>query len=329
MATGQTFASLPLASTEDMVSAYWIVSQLSAGRPHSFKIRMNDLAHQFFNDYVAVLSVKSMAYESSADYALSSHDHDVYTSAMFIPAIGNDVIEIVSATVSSLTQQTSTWHLSAKNIGEGEDYSTFVADRLSALQPKIGQVSFMLSANTDYEKNPGDPPTDFIGWLPADGTSYKLTAFALSTDLSNVFSGTDGTDFVVPNLSGFFRIEPQLTANVVHNNGKSAIPVHSHSIEISESNSKITTSIEFNKVQKFKMATTTGCTRTNQCIHHGKNRRDEKYVYSNQPLQTTINMSTDDISYDPRGIGYSYPSNQTLKAYVYVGRSYASKPFGE
>ena len=66
----------------------------------------------------------------------------------------------------------------------------------------------MLSANTDYEKNPGDPPTDFIGWLPADGTSYKLTAFALSTDLSNVFSGTDGTDFVVPNLSGFFRIEP-------------------------------------------------------------------------------------------------------------------------
>lgn len=318
--TGQKFAELPLADTDDLLSSYLVVSQLSAGKPQSFKVKAVDLAQQVFSQYVNSLQLKSMAYESSSDYALSSHDHDVYTSAEFIPASIADGIEVLSAQTYSLSTKKTTWHLSAKN-GTNNN-AAYVERRTEELQPKLGQVAFMLSAVTSYTD------ANFIGWVLANGTSYTRNKFKLSDDIATVFK-CSGNNFTVPNLAGFFKPSMQLDLCCQHFNGKSAVAKHKHNITIEKTNNQLSVSIDgFNPIiTKYK--TKTGASAGGSFVHHGTRFIQNLSVQSVNSIDPTMfqnaNLSTNLMSSDEKRLGYSYPANQTLKAFVYVGRSFYSK----
>ncbi len=87
MANGSVFSELQQASQCELSSSYLIVSSIGDdGLRHSYRISTDDLSRQLFTDYLAASHVKSMAYEQSSDYALTSHDHDIYTSAYWSAA---------------------------------------------------------------------------------------------------------------------------------------------------------------------------------------------------------------------------------------------------
>lgn len=314
--TGQKFAELPLAENDDLLSSYLIVSQLSAGKPQSFKIKAANLAQQVFSQYVNALQLKSMAYESSGDYALSSHDHDVYTSAEFIPASIVDGVEVLSAQTYSLTTIKTAWHLSAKN---GINHNTeYIVDKIENLQPKLGQVAFMISAVTSYTD------ANFIGWVLADGTSYSRNKFKLSDDIATVFK-CSGTSFTVPNLSGFFKpLTQQFSLCCQHFNGQNAIAKHKHNVTIEKNNSSLSVSLDSFGQITTKFKTNTSASNGGSAVYNGKEYIGTTNVQSVADIDPTMfqnaNLSTNITSSDSKGLGYSYPSNQTLKAFVYVGR---------
>ena len=76
--SGKIFSQLK--EVNDLVSADLFLLQRY---DKSLAISYNDLSTSIGNDYLSSLGVKSMAYQDTWKYALSSHDHDgQYTKAI-------------------------------------------------------------------------------------------------------------------------------------------------------------------------------------------------------------------------------------------------------
>lgn len=76
------------------------------------------------------------------------------------------------------------------------------------------------------------PPSSdpqFIGWLPADGASYQLTDFVLSSHLTTIFNSRNGS-FSTPDLQHFFKFSSSLGSSSKVVDGKTSLLPHAHEI---------------------------------------------------------------------------------------------------
>jgi len=74
---------------------------------------------------------------------------------------------------------------------------------ISAAQPKIGTMKFAAVddlSSCDIQTNMQE--SSFIGWVPANGQTYYLSDFLLSSELMLMYGEDNGT-FSVPCLSSF------------------------------------------------------------------------------------------------------------------------------
>lgn len=329
----QPFSNLHYAAKDEISSAYFVVSQISIDNEYaSYKIRSSDLFKQIMKSFALSIGIKSMAYETSSEYALSCHDHDVYTSVFLSSheAPADDMLVL-----SSLDDNDASSRIYSKH---GSSSCDSISARILELQPKIGQIAFMLSADTNIESK------DFIGWVFADGSQYQLYDFVLSTALSNIFISNNGL-FQVPNLTGFFKLCNSFSSQTTYANGHSAVAQHSHHAIVDESNNKLTISINqlnfgitkvgskemYGEETAFWFPTCKGPSVFGPHLHYGDKYKQTIRIESiphslDQNTFQNANLCTTDDGSDPQGIGYSYPDNQTLKAFVYIGRSRYSSP---
>ena len=184
----KTFIGFPLASYDELSASYLLVSQLSGDKLCSFKIRTSDLSKQICKDYIYNSNLKTMAFEDERAYAKNYHDHDIYTSAYWHQQVNNS-FENLSPCLLKIDDNTHnmTFNVSASQERDVDDdeYTIYARNRISSLQPKLGQVMFNANKKAVCI-DPDDP--NFMGWLPANGSMYDSTKFVLSNDFSNVFS---------------------------------------------------------------------------------------------------------------------------------------------
>ena len=335
MDSRKTFIDLPLAQMYELSSSCILVSQISAGQQMSFKIKGIDLAHQLLEEFKLSATFKSMAYEDKSHYARIDHDHDIYTSADFIP---NDAA--LDDPKSILTfQNASSQYAQTLRIEQHNDYveqaKKYAEEKIYSLQPRLGEIMFQTSTN--YVNIDSE---DFNGWLPANGGEYALTSFVLSNDLIGIFSNNRST-FFVPNLQGYFmKLANGLNEQSRAVAGQTAIPWHTHQVSYSN---PITLSADINgnfgkknsstqNDKSIEIPTYKNYRDHGNGMHYGK--PDSKGGgYGNRAVYCNINLEKNALAGGMTTAGAtnssnnnSYPGHFRLPAFVYVGRSYASKP---
>jgi len=97
--------------------------------------------------------------------------------------------------------------------------------------PEVGT----LKLGSLFEDEPTWTSPDFRGWVPADGSTYPLSAFALHGQLSAAYGNGDGT-FTVPDLSSFIRLNGSMDiagdSAVGLVEGHTSLPKHTHETAI-------------------------------------------------------------------------------------------------
>lgn len=205
---------------------YFIVSHKnSSGLYESCKISMESLAVQLNS---CISSIKSAARCPSSDFALVSHDHDIYTSAMFTPASipANKKVHVMTMKTSSTQYDVS---LSAVT----SNTPINVGQKVKELLPKLGTVRFIAVNDLEsYANELNYTNSNFSGWVRANGTStLKINDFMLSDSIPDVFS-TSGTTFTVPELTTFFKINgDDSSESYVKHAGHLGLSSHTHGMQ--------------------------------------------------------------------------------------------------
>ncbi len=304
---------------DQLSSSYLIVSQ----NRQSYKIRTQDLASQMFQEYVDRLQLGSMAYEESSEYAKSSHDHDIYTSAFWQSSQltrPKKLINIKDTTHSvefslCANQPENSSHIDIESI-------------LSSYAPKIGEIQFR-STNTYVDIH----SPDFDGWVPTLGQMYDLSDFEDQAALSTVFNSGTSIKFSVPNLQNFMKFDCSLTTSSELVQHKTCLPMHSHEanesidqhafkINLDQSGGwGIRTPGQFQGTRRLSAATQPSGQAFGQACHHGRGSHWEQNMSAVVQLTpdafTNSGMKTNVDGIDNPE---SYPSYMTLPAFVYIGK---------
>lgn len=210
---------------------YFLVSQRVGDAYETKKISLSNLARSLSS---SIFSIRSAAYAQSSDFALSSHDHDIYTSAYYANALSStNVFPILS--VYDITHSTSSV-VEVCNSGASTSTSRTIAGDL----PRLGVIQMVATPSmTCYNDVFSPSSSNFIGWVIADGSEYFLSDFVMSASISNVLQAANDK-FTVPNLNAFCRISTGLDSNSYNIvEGKSYTPSHVHSVQQSDDGSQI------------------------------------------------------------------------------------------
>ena len=333
----RTFVDFPLASYNELSASYLLVSQLSGDSLHSFKIKTSDLAKQIFQDYSHNSGLGSMAFEDERAYAKSYHDHDIYTSAYWHQKINGEDSHHLLKIVDETHNKTFNVSASCKHDDSTDEYRRYAKNRISSLQPKLGEVMFNANKRAVCI-NPDD--SAFIGWLPANGEWYKINKFSLSDDFSKVFYVSNG-QMMVPSIQNFIKFTISLNENVIDLDYRTCLPAHSHpvtsltsptvTINLDENGNWGIRSGPFQGTKTLIVDTYKDYTDHGNIVHNGKKPInagdvDVTPVSCQIPLDSNI-FNNANTTTDYTGVELDnevYPAYVTLSAFVYVGRSYKS-----
>ena len=225
------------------LQSYVLISQKDSNGYASKKISLDNLA-KCLNPYL--FNVKSAAYCASSDFALISHDHDIYTSAYYVDEIystnANSDLSDLSNYV--ITPMLSVYSSSNENPAiayvllspeQKEDLLTELSSYLHL--PKLGVVEFIAVNDISQHTQRFDYKSQyFMGWVLADGSTYNVNDFMLSNSITSVFScDINDKQFDVPNLNNFCKIS-KLSNSYEQISGTTYIPTHQHSITTTNDN---------------------------------------------------------------------------------------------
>ena len=210
---------------------YFIISQKNDNNEYetkkiSIKNLVKSLSSYIFN-------IKSAAHAQSSDFALSTHDHDIYTSAYYT----NELTDTIAQPILSVYDITHNSSLIVKTMPIDIDIVDTTIDNTQYL----GEIQMIaISSLSYYINNFSYQSLSFDGWVLADGSEYELSDFILSSSISNVFD-CHNTKFFVPNLNSFCRINIALNNNSSYDifDGKTYLPLHTHKIQQIEDNNII------------------------------------------------------------------------------------------
>lgn len=200
----------------------------------SIAISMEDLAAQIDNE---LSFIGSAAYCQSSDFALSSHDHDIYTSAWYENHIVGQSDKIHN--ILSIDDITHDKNVVLKISGDAnshqEEIDAIKADILSTYAPKAGQIMLQTFSSKEQaddviDANPSSPA--FSGWVRT-GQQYTASIFQLSDQLTTIFEFSDGL-ITIPNLSSFCRMRCDVDASNCgqFNKGYTCLPKHTHPVQL-------------------------------------------------------------------------------------------------
>jgi len=177
------------------------------------------------------LGVRSAAYAQSSDFAAINHDHDIYTSATYNNAILNTTDRLSVMNMKN-SNQSFTMYLS---VSPEEDVNVY--SYISAWQPKLGTLRLAGVSNTNLYGNAiSYNHPEFKGWVQANGATYNLSNFLLSSEIQNVFQIVNGTQFKVPALTNFIDINTTIadTNNSYSmQSGSTGLSSHRHLVTVS------------------------------------------------------------------------------------------------
>lgn len=323
---------------------YFIVShQNDDGNYQSFKISIDSLAMQL--NKIASSGLRSVAYCQSSDFASISHDHDIYTSAMFNPAYINpdDKKRIMTMRTPTTSYEMS---LSSAQFIDYVDVGSYV----EASPLKLGIMKFIaVNDMTAYRDEFDFSNEKFSGWVKADGTStYNINDFILSNDIPKVFY-TSGSTFTIPLLTSFFKINDNEHSHSYETyEGNLGLPIHNHNLRMSNSSLIINS----NKIEvdndaianalgsKHKYSSYTPIyqiTKTDSDItvspansksyaagmHDGRNNSDNYLVELAGTTVINDQVLNGMAMFEEEGVNNEipYPSHNMIPAIVYVGPS--------
>lgn len=295
-------------------SSSYLIIALSG---QSYKIKMSDLAKQIATDFAAQLG--SMAFNDTSAYALSCHDHDIYTSAIWYQnkqgAQGTLLKMSTQQYDSHLNISHHNYAISATCSSDADIEN--ITKQLEKISPKLGELRFF----TDRAMPRYNAQDKFIGWVPCDGTQYQLSDFVLSTDIiyKNIFQHNyaNGT-FNVPTISDFMKFSVDLTQKTTTMNAHVVVPPHTHDGVKNLPRLTINTT-RINKtsspVQTYRSGAISG-----DNLHVGsKNHIKSTQISSVSKINTSFALNT---VYTSIGDASDYhPAYVSMPVYVYVGRS--------
>lgn len=191
--------------------------------------------------------IKSAAYCQSSDFALSSHDHDIFTSAVYVSELPGGGKTHTVLSIDDITTNPAIHHtvdISSVIDGDVPDIKkTELLSALSSYLPKLGTAQFICARDIGPYLNYLNPTkSSFVGWVLADGAIYDLTSFMLSTSIQNVFQ-VNGTKFSVPDFrNAFCKLDCQPETNSSYDiiEHEFSMPGHAHGLTLEGGLAKIT-----------------------------------------------------------------------------------------
>lgn len=344
MSNGLTFNQLPEASSVDEKSDLMLISHWNekTHKYESMAITIDSLVSQLNADMDDNIKIGEIAYMSKDDFALSSHDHDIYTKASY-----NNTLQYSGEkfTIIKFNDMTSLAPASEMQISVNtqSDLLQRWKDAIDNAQPKIGTIQ-MLAISSLPPGYTSDPEiSDFNGWVPADGTTYDLSDFeqSVASTINELYGDGNGTTFTVPDLNGFFKIHnnPDIGCSLQMHEHYTALPRHTHAFDVK--NAKIVVdNLNPNDIspKSIKLDAWENAHYWKYRIHCGKSQDKSSDVVTftcqnnvtKESMQdTNININEQPaISTQPND-NAAYPAFNYVPAFVYVGRSKNSTPLYE
>ena len=169
----------------------------------SYGLKYSALSNQIFNDVKNMLHLSSMAYESKYAYAKITHLHDYdYVDAEVFYGPDSDRKYLNHKMIDLGTIEISNYN-SVKSLHICVPYIKFEPPK----NYRIGELKlvYISSDNVDYElEQKGYTPT--YGWVIPDGRTYSKEDYPEAYEFYK--DGTSDTSFTIPEITGFFRLNP-------------------------------------------------------------------------------------------------------------------------
>lgn len=153
--------------------AYLVVAKHMPNNSYkTYKISLDSIAAQLNNS----LDLNSAAHMMSSNFALSGHDHDIFTSASYEAVELDDdsiPLKVMSISAFNSIELTNEWSLCIATSQHAGSASDDLYAAVSAYMPKLGTVQFISMpdiAKISRSVNITNP--SFIGWVKADGSEY-------------------------------------------------------------------------------------------------------------------------------------------------------------
>ena len=203
------------------------INKASQEACQSYGLRYDALSTQIYNDVIERLQLSSMAWESKYSYARITHRHD-YSLVDAKVFYGPD------SSRSDLTNtmiQLGVIELTNDNV---EKKLRICVPEVVFQRPKtyrIGEVKLVhISSDNAAQELEEKGYTESFGWVIPDGKSYKKSDHPEAYEL---YKGSSATDFNVPTLTGFFRLNPGIqTTNAMQSYSYHNSDVqHNHQIQ--------------------------------------------------------------------------------------------------
>ena len=312
----------------------------------SCKISFENLAQQL---NLSIKDIKSAAYCQSSDFALSSHDHDIYTSAMYNSMVTSD-IAVNAMHINDITHSCSYDVKLSVEMSNNEYQNKSIKDIVMNSLPKLGQIRFiavkdlLMYANMFDITNPS-----FIGWIPAANENvYELSNFILSSQIPNVFQTSNEGRFIVPNLVKFCKIRnsgDDANGSYEIHPGQTHTPRHAHALNIPGDGAKIklksnNISVDSNELNSmfsgllffsdktinFTVDSTYALDRNVASLGIRNGRNDSDNTSMNVPLSKTMNdfsiNNLDIVEEDgDDNDEHPYPVHNLMPVIIYIGPS--------
>lgn len=343
MADGFLFKQLVNASKIDQSEDLMLVSHYDeqTSSYQSMAIDTKTLIASLDNDMDQFIDIGDAVYCDSSEFALSSHDHDIYTSAWYKPDDLDGKEKFTVADIYDNAHQQIQTCIQISVCTDESIVSTEWSQIISSAQPKIGTLQPLALSTFGDQSYTSDPElSDFNGWVPADGSKYYLSIFpsSISTILDSIYGNGDNRTFTVPDMNGFAKISndigqawhPALIKHHValkkHTHAANTVENKQLKIEITKSN-MVPQEIrlegyEHPALTKHRMHAGTSANKpqgnaTLNCTNNinKENLSAASFNISEQPMITTI---PDDY--------VAYPAFNYVPMMIYIGRSLSSTP---
>lgn len=177
-------------------------NQVARDVAESYGLTYSDLSTQIYNDVIARLQLSSMAWESKYSYARITHRHDYsYVDAKVFYGPDSSRSNLTSRIIQLGILDISNYN-SEKTLRICVPEVVFQKPRTY----RVGEVKLVyISSDNVAQELEEKGYIETYGWVIPDGKTYQKNDYP---DAYELYKSGSATQFNVPTLTGFFRLNP-------------------------------------------------------------------------------------------------------------------------
>lgn len=314
-----TFSQLPNIAKANVDDLLLVAHKNDDGEYSSMTISIYDLAVQLneqYDHYFEIKELKTMAFQMSTDYALSSHDHDCFTSATYQQNSTANAYKILTlSSLNSAGSLNSTMYLSV-----GAPDPSLMPEVPVDSHPKLGSIHLI-------EKPNGTLIDD--EYALAGSTVNNIGNYLCCEQLKTMYSHT-ATSITLPSLKSYLKFSTNMDGKTTYHSGHTALFNHTHNlndIEKMQINTKITDFEIIGSTEDDKTVLT--CNHTSKVghnrgtgAHYGLDSTAFKNPFSSYwrtPIIDNIFKNGAIATNEDGTDDVSYPKHNLISAYIYLG----------